>query len=81
VDLLFVCFVPFLSFCSEKATVVLYFGQILNRLGVAGFQCFSLLLWLYPSWFSACSKPPSRDDYCKVPYSRTQQRDERGSWT
>ena len=25
--------------------------------------------------FAACSKPPSRDNHCKVSYPRTQQRD------
>jgi len=32
---LFVCFVPSLSSCQEKATVALYFGRIRTRLGVS----------------------------------------------
>jgi len=44
--LLFVCFVPSLSSCHEKATVTLYFGQIRTRLGVAHFRVCRLFLWL-----------------------------------
>jgi len=37
----FVCFVPSLPSCHEKATVALYFGRaICNRLGVVHFQIF-----------------------------------------
>ena len=31
--------------------------------------------------FAACSKPPSRDNYRKASYPRTQQRDQGGGWT
>jgi len=36
--------VPTLSSYQEKATVALYFGRILTRIGVADFQVFRLLL-------------------------------------
>jgi len=34
---MFVCLVPSLSSCHEKATVALYFGRIRARLGVVNF--------------------------------------------
>jgi len=40
----FVCFVPSLSSCHEKATVTLYLGRIRTRLGVVHFQVFRLFL-------------------------------------
>jgi len=43
---LFVCFVPSLSCCHEKATVALYFGRIRTRLGV--FQVFRLFSCFLP---------------------------------
>ena len=35
----------------------------------------------FPRKFAACSKPPSRDNYRKASYPRTQQRDQGASWT
>ena len=35
----------------------------------------------FPRKFAACSKPPSRDNYRKASYSRTQQRDQGAGWT
>jgi len=55
-------FVTPLSFCREKATVALYFGWYLARLGVADFHL--------------SSKPPNRGTCRKLPYPRTQQRNE-----
>ena len=31
--------------------------------------------------FAARSKPPSRDNQCKAPHPRTQQRDQGADWT
>jgi len=50
------------------------FGRIGTRLGVVHFRVFRLFLWLLITQFAACSKPPSRDNHRKAPYSRTQQR-------
>ena len=36
---------------------------------------------IFPSKFAACSKPPSRDNYRKASYPRTQQRDQGAGWT
>jgi len=71
---MFVCFVPSLSSCHEKAKVAIYFGWIRTCLGVVDFRVFRLFLWLLTTKFTACSKPPSRDNYRKAPNSRTQQR-------
>ena len=35
----------------------------------------------FPRKFAACSKPPSRDNYRKASYPRTQQRDQGAGWT
>jgi len=43
------------------------------RLEVIHFQVFLLFFWLLTTKFAACSKPPSRDNHRKAPYSRTQQ--------
>jgi len=75
----FVCFVPCLSSCHEKATVALYFGRIRTRWGVVHTRVFSLFLWLLTT---ECSKPPSRDNHRKAPYPKTQQRVRWGwEWT
>jgi len=66
-------FVPALSSCHEKATVVLYFGWICTCSWVVHFRVFRLFLWLLTTEFAACSKPPSRDNRRKAPYPRTQQ--------
>jgi len=54
--------------------MALYFGRIRTRLGVDHFRVFRLFLWLLTTEFSACSKPPSRDNHGKTFYPRTQQR-------
>ena len=35
----------------------------------------------FPRKFAACSKPPSRDNYRKASYPRTQQREQGAGWT
>ena len=35
----------------------------------------------FPRKFATCSKPPSRDNYRKASYPRTQQRDQGAGWT
>jgi len=42
------------------------------------FSNFPLFLWLLTIEFAAYSKPPSRENYRKEPYPRTQQRVRRG---
>jgi len=76
---LFVCvLVTSLSSCHAKATVALYFERIRTGFGVVHFRVFRLLLLLLTAKFAACSKPLSRDNHRKAPYSKTQQRVRRG---
>jgi len=56
----------------------LHFGKILTRLGVTDFQVFWLILRLLPGLLAACSKPPSRDNYCKAPCLMMKQRSRQG---
>ena len=59
---------------SREIDGALYFGRIRTRLRVDHFPSF-------PRKFAACSKPPSRDNYRKASYPRTQQRDQGGGWS
>jgi len=52
----FVCFVPFLSSCHEKATVVLYFGRILTCLKEFPIFKFSDWFFDFSLKFAACSE-------------------------
>ena len=43
-------------------------------------KLYSWRLDFFPHKFAACSKPPSRDNYCKACNPRTQQRDQSAGW-
>ena len=45
------------------------------------FQVFRLMFDFFPLKFATFSKPPSRDNYCKASYPRTQQRHQGAGWT
>ena len=77
---------PYSSSTDEEATDIhppltrkqrwrFYFGRILARLKVDHFPSFRLTFDFFPSKFAACLRPTSRNNHCKVPYPRTQQRD------
>ena len=67
---------------SRESDGALCFGRIRTRLGVDHFPSFPVDVFdFFPRKFAACSKPPSRDNYRKASYSRTQQRDQGADWT
>ena len=66
-----------LSSYHEKATVRYVLDESAPRLGVDHFH--KLSCWpfdFFPRKFTVSSKPPSRDNYRKASYPRTQQRDQ-----
>ena len=67
---------------SRESDGALCFGRIRTRLGVDHFSKLSCWRFdFFPRKFAACSKPPSRDNYRKASYPRTQQRDQGAGWT
>ena len=62
---------------SRESDGALCFGRICTRLEADHFLSFPVdVLTFFPRKFAACSKPPSRDNYRKASYPRTQQRDQ-----
>ena len=67
---------------SRESDGALCLGRIRTRLVVDHFPSFPVDVFdFFPLKFAACSKSPSRDNYRKASFPRTQQRDQGVGWT